>query len=156
MPQPFGGLSREKREEFAMRINKHYTGGTWYGQSASGTIYILATVLERVDPELLWCVYIPHSTFLASSHHTQAGYPRTHIPIHDVPNIARRLRHIPICILRRGLPPTPYHEHRRHQERPHLPQPRRPEHPRIRRATIYALPTLDALRRDVPLKLYRQ
>ncbi|KAI4525803.1 CDC45-like protein [Schizophyllum commune Loenen D] len=52
--QPLGGLSREKREEFAMRINKHYTGGTWFGQSASGTIYILATVLERVDPELLW------------------------------------------------------------------------------------------------------
>ncbi|KAL1746087.1 CDC45 family [Schizophyllum fasciatum] len=51
---PSSGLSREQREEYAMRINKHYTGGTWYGQSASGTIYILATVLERVDPELLW------------------------------------------------------------------------------------------------------
>lgn len=30
--------------------------GTWHGQSASGTIYILATVLERVDNDLLWCV----------------------------------------------------------------------------------------------------
>ena len=44
--------------------------GTWYGQSASGTIYILATVLERVDNDLLWYVYslvylfaLPDSTY---------------------------------------------------------------------------------------------
>lgn len=35
-------------------INKYYTSGSWYGQSASATIYILATVLERVDCDLLW------------------------------------------------------------------------------------------------------
>lgn len=27
-----------------------------HGQSASGTVYILATVLERVDNDLLWFV----------------------------------------------------------------------------------------------------
>ncbi|KAH9934679.1 CDC45-like protein-domain-containing protein [Fomitopsis serialis] len=35
-------------------IGEHYMSGTWHGQSASGTIYILATVLERVDNDLLW------------------------------------------------------------------------------------------------------
>jgi len=28
--------------------------GTWYGQSASSTVYFLATVLERVDNDFLW------------------------------------------------------------------------------------------------------
>ena len=40
----------------AARLEKHYMSGTWHGQSASGTIYILATVLERVDNNLLWYV----------------------------------------------------------------------------------------------------
>ncbi len=31
--------------------------GTWHGQSASGTIYVLATVLERVDNDLLWFAF---------------------------------------------------------------------------------------------------
>lgn len=39
---------------YAAQLEKHYMSGTWYGQSASGTIYILATVLERVDNDLLW------------------------------------------------------------------------------------------------------
>ena len=30
--------------------------GTWYGQSASSTVYFLATVLERVDNDFLWYV----------------------------------------------------------------------------------------------------
>lgn len=41
---------------YAAQLEKHYMSGTWYGQSASGTIYILATVLERVDNDLLWYV----------------------------------------------------------------------------------------------------
>lgn len=47
-------MSREERDRYAARLEKHYMSGTWYGQSASGTIYILATVLERVDNDLLW------------------------------------------------------------------------------------------------------
>ena len=35
-------------------IEKHYTSGTWYGQSVAGTIYVLATLLERVDNQMLW------------------------------------------------------------------------------------------------------
>lgn len=47
-------VSREERDIHSARLEKHYMTGTWYGQSAAGTIYILATVLERVDNELLW------------------------------------------------------------------------------------------------------
>lgn len=48
-------MSREQRDDYAARLERHYMAGTWYGQSASGTIFVLATVLERVDNELLWC-----------------------------------------------------------------------------------------------------
>jgi len=48
-------MSRDQRNRHAALLEKHYGAGTWYGQSASGTIYILATALERVDNELLWC-----------------------------------------------------------------------------------------------------
>lgn len=47
-------MSRDERDAHSSRLEKHYMAGTWYGQSAAGTIYILATVLERVDNELLW------------------------------------------------------------------------------------------------------
>jgi cell division control protein 45 len=30
--------------------------GSWHGQSASGTVYILANILERADNDLLWFV----------------------------------------------------------------------------------------------------
>jgi len=51
-------MSREQRDLHSARLEKHYMAGTWYGQSAAGTIYILATVLERIDNELLWYAYI--------------------------------------------------------------------------------------------------
>lgn len=47
-------MSRDERDVHMARLEKHYMAGTWHGQSASGTIYILATLLERVDIDLLW------------------------------------------------------------------------------------------------------
>ncbi|KAI0065481.1 CDC45-like protein [Artomyces pyxidatus] len=47
-------ISREQRDQYHARLDKHYLSGTWFGQSAAGTVYILATVLERVDNNLLW------------------------------------------------------------------------------------------------------
>ncbi|KAF7295344.1 Cell division control protein 45 [Mycena indigotica] len=47
-------MTREDHEIYSERLEKYYMGGTWHGQSAAGTIYLLATVLERVDNELLW------------------------------------------------------------------------------------------------------
>jgi cell division control protein 45 len=47
-------LTRAEREDHEDRLRKYYISGSWHGQSASGTVYILANILERVDNDLLW------------------------------------------------------------------------------------------------------
>ncbi|PFH50087.1 hypothetical protein AMATHDRAFT_61914 [Amanita thiersii Skay4041] len=47
-------ISRDERDEHLQRLDKYYMAGTWYGQSASNTIFILASALERVDNDMLW------------------------------------------------------------------------------------------------------
>ncbi|KAJ3904359.1 CDC45-like protein [Lentinula edodes] len=47
-------MSRDERDAHMARLEKHYMAGTWHGQCASGTIYVLATLLERADIDLLW------------------------------------------------------------------------------------------------------
>lgn len=49
-------MTREEHQRHFARVHKYYNMGSYHGQSAAGTIYILATVLERVDNDLLWCV----------------------------------------------------------------------------------------------------
>ncbi|KAF9483861.1 CDC45-like protein [Pholiota conissans] len=41
-------------EQCQKKIDKYYTTGAWFGQSAASTVYILATLLERVDNDFLW------------------------------------------------------------------------------------------------------
>jgi cell division control protein 45 len=50
-------MTRDQRDDYQDRLNQHYMSGNWYGQSTSGTIYILANVLERVDNDLLWYIW---------------------------------------------------------------------------------------------------
>lgn len=75
--------SREQVDQYNRRLDKHERSGYWYGQSTAGTVYILATVLERVDNDFLWSVFWGFFVALFShlTSHTQAGHPRTHIPI---------------------------------------------------------------------------
>ena len=47
-------MSREERDQYYASLDKYYMSGTWYGQSAAGIVYLLATALERVDNDLLW------------------------------------------------------------------------------------------------------
>lgn len=47
-------LSRDEHDRHAALIEKHYMAGAFYGQAASVTIYVLATVLSRTDNDLLW------------------------------------------------------------------------------------------------------
>lgn len=54
--------TRAERAAHHACIAKHYGVGSSHGQSAAGTIYILATMLERVDNDLLWCVPPPLPT----------------------------------------------------------------------------------------------
>ena len=55
-------MSGEERDQYYASLDKYYMSGTWYGQSAAGIVYLLATALERVDNDLLWyapCVLSP-------------------------------------------------------------------------------------------------
>lgn len=45
------------------RLDKYERAGYSYGQSTAGMVYILATVLERVDNDFLWSVR--HSAILS-------------------------------------------------------------------------------------------
>nr|GAT59629.1 cell division control protein 45 [Mycena chlorophos] len=66
-------MTRDEHEMYSERLEKYYMGGTWHGQSAAGTIYILATVLERVDNELLWLAIMG-----LTYQYTTARISRTH------------------------------------------------------------------------------
>ncbi|KAJ7118712.1 CDC45 family [Mycena epipterygia] len=62
---------------------KHYMAGTWHGQSAAGTIYILATVLERVDNDLLWLAILGLTYQYTTSRISRAYYETYHAVYHD-------------------------------------------------------------------------
>ena len=44
-------------ETHRARLDKYERAGYSYGQSTAGAVYILATMLERVDNDFLWCVH---------------------------------------------------------------------------------------------------
>jgi cell division control protein 45 len=79
--------SREQRDEYYALLDKYYMSGTWYGQSAAGIVYILATALERVDNDLLWYAQIilpiPSRYSLTKARNPwsyQSVYPLSNIP----------------------------------------------------------------------------
>ncbi|KJA22335.1 hypothetical protein HYPSUDRAFT_67056 [Hypholoma sublateritium FD-334 SS-4] len=47
----------QRRRLFSV-IDKYYQEGSWYAQSASTTVYMLATLLKAVDNDLLWLAII--------------------------------------------------------------------------------------------------
>jgi cell division control protein 45 len=71
-------LTDEELDFYNARLYKHYTSGTWHGQSASGTIYILATVLERVDNELLWLAILGLTYQYTTSRIPRTTYDKYH------------------------------------------------------------------------------
>ncbi|KAK7693669.1 hypothetical protein QCA50_003239 [Cerrena zonata] len=76
-------VSREERDRYAARLEKHYMSGTWYGQSASGTIYILANVLERVDNDLLWLAILGLTHQYTTSRISRTEYEKYHSIYYD-------------------------------------------------------------------------
>lgn len=47
-------LTRNARDAHHDRIDRYYAGGTSWGMSVAQSVYLLATVLERADNDLLW------------------------------------------------------------------------------------------------------
>ncbi|KAJ7168247.1 CDC45-like protein [Mycena crocata] len=76
-------MTRDEHDTYSARLEKHYMAGTWHGQSAAGTIYILATVLERVDNELLWLAILGLTYQYTTSRISRAYYETYHAIYHD-------------------------------------------------------------------------
>ncbi|CAA7267899.1 unnamed protein product [Cyclocybe aegerita] len=47
-------MTWDELDHHELVVNKYFTSGTWHGQCAASTIYILVTQLERADNDLLW------------------------------------------------------------------------------------------------------
>ena len=92
-------VSKEQRDQYFALLDKYYMSGTWYGQSAAGIVYILATALERVDNDLLW--YVPHvSSGPLRYLPTKARNSWPYEPVHPMSNITFRVREISFHLLR--------------------------------------------------------
>ncbi|KAL6305383.1 CDC45 family [Sparassis latifolia] len=76
-------MHSEERVQHEARIEKHYASGTWHGQSASGTMYILATVLERVDNDLLWLAILGLTFQYTTSRISRDDYDKYHSIYYD-------------------------------------------------------------------------
>ncbi|OSD08699.1 CDC45-like protein [Trametes coccinea BRFM310] len=80
---PPNRISREERMQHEARLIKYYRSGTWHGQSASGTMYILATVLERVDNDLLWLAILGLTYQYVTSRISREEYDKYQSIYHD-------------------------------------------------------------------------
>ncbi|KAF5387120.1 hypothetical protein D9615_001632 [Tricholomella constricta] len=79
-------LRRMTRDEYTRhqdRVKKYYSPGSFHGQSASGTIYILATVLERVDNDLLWFAILGLTYQYTTSRISRETYETYHSIYYD-------------------------------------------------------------------------
>ncbi|KAJ7273195.1 CDC45-like protein [Mycena rebaudengoi] len=76
-------MTRDEHDMYSARLEKHYMAGTWHGQSAAGTIYLLATVLERVDNELLWLAILGLTYQYTTSRISRTSYETYHSVYYD-------------------------------------------------------------------------
>ncbi|EIN07749.1 CDC45-like protein [Punctularia strigosozonata HHB-11173 SS5] len=76
-------MTRDERDLYSARLQKHYMTGTWFGQSAAGTMYILATVLERVDNDLLWLAILGLTYQYTTSRISRDEYEKYHSIYYD-------------------------------------------------------------------------
>ncbi|KAF8630370.1 hypothetical protein AX15_002934 [Amanita polypyramis BW_CC] len=76
-------MSQEERDEHLQRLDKYYMSGTYYGQTASGTLYILATVLERTDNDFLWLAILTLTHQYCCSRISREKYEMYHALYND-------------------------------------------------------------------------
>ncbi|KAI5123336.1 hypothetical protein M0805_001761 [Coniferiporia weirii] len=69
-------ITREEHEHYSAVIEKYYMAGTFYGQAASSTVYILATVLSRTDNDLLWFAILGLTFQYATSRISRTTYDK--------------------------------------------------------------------------------
>jgi len=76
-------MSREQRAAYQAVVAKHYASGSWYSQSASATIYILATILERADCDILWLAILGLTYQYTTSRISRDFYEKYHAIYYD-------------------------------------------------------------------------
>ncbi|KAI0035725.1 CDC45-like protein [Vararia minispora EC-137] len=76
-------ISRGQADAYRRQVEKHYSSGYWHAQSTSGTVYILATVLERVDNDLLWLAILGLTYQYVICRISREDYEKYHSIYHD-------------------------------------------------------------------------
>lgn len=71
-------LPKAVREAHYDRIQRYYESGTHYGMSVAQTVYLLATVLERADNDLLWMAILGITYQYTSSRTDRDRYEAYH------------------------------------------------------------------------------
>ncbi|WVQ79395.1 hypothetical protein IAT38_001492 [Cryptococcus sp. DSM 104549] len=72
-------LTRAARDAHDDRIRRYYDAGTSVGQSVALTIYLLATVLERADNDILWYSILSITHQYITSHIDREKYEEYHV-----------------------------------------------------------------------------
>ncbi|ORY34922.1 CDC45 family [Naematelia encephala] len=86
-------LPRAVRDAHYDRIQRYYESGTSWGMSVAQTIYLLATVLERADNDLLWLAILGVTSQYVSSRIDREQYDMYHTLFLDE---VARLNHEPL------------------------------------------------------------
>ncbi|EIW85425.1 CDC45-like protein [Coniophora puteana RWD-64-598 SS2] len=76
-------MTRDQYDEHAEKLAKYYRSGASYGQSAASTVYILATVLERVDVDLLWLAILGLTYQYSTARISRTDYDKYHTIYYD-------------------------------------------------------------------------
>ncbi|CAK5279352.1 unnamed protein product [Mycena citricolor] len=76
-------MTHDEYDAHSLRLEKHYMAGTWHGQSAAGTIFILASHLDRVDNDLLWLAILGLTFQYTTSRIPRTTYDNLHQLYHD-------------------------------------------------------------------------
>jgi cell division control protein 45 len=71
-------LPEAVREAHYDRVQRYYEAGTHYGMSVAQTVYLLATVLERADNDLLWLAILGLTYQYVSSRINRDRYEAYH------------------------------------------------------------------------------
>lgn len=76
-------LNRHVRDAHYDRIDRYYNIGTSYGMSVAQSIYLLATVLEKADNDLLWLAILGTTHQYIANRIDRDTYEAYHELFHD-------------------------------------------------------------------------
>jgi cell division control protein 45 len=76
-------MTRDQYDEHTEKLERYYASGTFHNQAASSTIYILATILERVDNDLLWLTILGLTYQYLTNRISRETYDRWHKIYYD-------------------------------------------------------------------------